>query len=82
MSRWKTRTRIAAVKLDRIDGHVRFYEVHFSYEPGNEVLHGISFQSEPGTVTALVGPSGSGKSTIIGLISAFYTPTVGTSAGG
>jgi subfamily B ATP-binding cassette protein MsbA len=51
--------------------------VHFSYETNKEVLHGISFTSEPGTVTALVGPSGSGKSTIIGLLAAFYTPTKG-----
>jgi len=41
------------------------------------VLHEISFQSSPGTVTALVGPSGSGKSTIIGLLSAFYKPSGG-----
>ena len=41
------------------------------------VLHDVSFQAEPGTVTALVGSSGSGKSTIIGLISAFYVPTEG-----
>ncbi len=65
------------VTLDRIDGRVQFDDVHFSYEPNKEVLHGISFISEPGTVTALVGPSGSGKSTIIGLISAFYVPTTG-----
>jgi len=65
------------VALDRIEGRVEFDEVHFSYETNKEVLHGISFLSEPGTVTALVGPSGSGKSTIIGLISAFYTPTSG-----
>jgi subfamily B ATP-binding cassette protein MsbA len=42
------------------------------------VLSDISFHSEPGTVTALVGPSGAGKSTIIGLASAFHTPTKGT----
>jgi len=65
------------VALDRIEGRVEFDEVHFSYETNKEVLHGVSFLSEPGTVTALVGPSGSGKSTIIGLISAFYTPTSG-----
>jgi len=41
------------------------------------VLHGISFHSRPGTVTAFVGPSGSGKSTIIGLIAAFYKPGAG-----
>jgi len=65
------------VTLPRIEGWVEFQDVHFSYEPNKEVLHGISFISEPGTVTALVGPSGSGKSTIIGLISAFYVPTQG-----
>ena len=66
------------VTLGRIEGRVEFADVHFSYESNKEVLHGISFQSEPGTVTALVGPSGSGKSTIIGLVSAFYTPTQGS----
>ncbi|HYW67058.1 MAG TPA: ABC transporter ATP-binding protein [Candidatus Dormibacteraeota bacterium] len=65
------------VPLDRIEGRVQFDDVHFSYEPGKEVLHGISFIAEPGTVTALVGPSGSGKTTIIGLISAFYAPSEG-----
>jgi len=63
--------------LERITGRVEFQDVRFSYEANKEVLHGISFVSEPGTVTALVGPSGSGKSTIIGLVSAFYTPTQG-----
>ena len=65
------------VTLGRVAGNVEFREVHFSYEANKEVLHGVSFQSAPGTVTALVGPSGSGKSTIIGLICAFYTPTSG-----
>ena len=37
----------------------------------------MSFRSQPGTVTALVGPSGSGKSTIISLISAFHVPNEG-----
>jgi len=66
------------VALGRIEGRVEFADVHFSYEANKEVLRGISFQSQPGTVTALVGPSGSGKSTIIGLVSAFYTPTQGS----
>src|SRR5271169_406259 len=65
------------VVLGRIEGRAEFDAVHFSYETNKEVLHGISFTSEPGTVTALVGPSGSGKSTIIGLLAAFYTPTEG-----
>jgi ABC-type multidrug transport system fused ATPase/permease subunit len=65
------------ITLGRIVGRVEFQDVHFAYEAKKEVLHGISFTAEPGTVTALVGPSGSGKSTIIGLISAFYVPTAG-----
>jgi ABC-type multidrug transport system fused ATPase/permease subunit len=60
-----------------ITGEVVFDDVHFSYETGKPVLHGISFDAQPGTVTALVGSSGSGKSTIIGLLAAFYVPTTG-----
>ena len=67
-----------ALKLDDIVGLVEFDDVSFSYDGAHEVLHDISFRSEPGTVTALVGSSGSGKSTTIGLISAFYVPTKGT----
>jgi subfamily B ATP-binding cassette protein MsbA len=60
-----------------IVGHVRFENVEFAYDTGKTVLHGISFDARPGTVTAFVGPSGSGKSTIIGLIAAFYKPVAG-----
>jgi ABC-type multidrug transport system fused ATPase/permease subunit len=66
------------VQLQDIVGTVEFDDVSFSYDGAHEVLHDISFRSEPGTVTALVGSSGSGKSTTIGLISAFYVPTKGT----
>jgi subfamily B ATP-binding cassette protein MsbA len=65
------------VTLPEIAGDVLFEDVKFAYEEGKEVLHGVSFQSPPGTVTALVGPSGSGKSTIIGLVAAFHVPTGG-----
>jgi len=66
-----------SVFLRDIVGTVEFDNLSFSYDGTHEVLHGISFRSEPGTVTALVGSSGSGKSTTIGLISAFYVPTKG-----
>jgi ABC-type multidrug transport system fused ATPase/permease subunit len=65
------------VELPRISGHVVLEDVSFAYDTRKEVLHGISFDAEPGTVTALVGPSGAGKSTIIGLIAAFYVPSAG-----
>jgi subfamily B ATP-binding cassette protein MsbA len=64
-------------RLDRVEGHVVFENVDFAYDPGKPVLRGVSFDSAPGTSTALVGPSGAGKSTIIGLIAAFYVPTSG-----
>lgn len=66
-----------SVQLQDIVGLVEFDNVSFSYDGSHEVLHEISFRSQPGTVTALVGSSGSGKSTTIGLISAFYIPTQG-----
>jgi ABC-type multidrug transport system fused ATPase/permease subunit len=65
------------VIMNRIGGRVAFEDVSFSYDSSKAVLQEISFQSEPGNVTALVGPSGAGKSTMIGLIAAFYTPTSG-----
>jgi ABC-type multidrug transport system fused ATPase/permease subunit len=65
------------VTLPHITGRVAFADVHFSYDGVRDVLRGISFEAPPGTVTAFVGPSGAGKSTIIGLLSAFHTPTRG-----
>ena len=65
------------VRLDRVEGHVVFENVDFSYDTGKQVLFDVSFDSQPDTVTALVGPSGAGKSTIIGLIAAFYNPAKG-----
>ena len=65
------------VSLPPITGDVAFENVTFAYEKKKTVLHGISFHSKPGTVTALVGSSGSGKSTIIGLVAAFHKPNTG-----
>jgi ABC-type multidrug transport system fused ATPase/permease subunit len=63
--------------LERVNGLVEMENVSFAYDTRKEVLHEVSFRSQPGTVTALVGPSGAGKSTIIGLIAAFYVPSGG-----
>lgn len=53
-------------------GDVQFEHVDFSYVEDKPVLHDITFEAKPGTVTALVGSSGSGKSTIISLICGFH----------
>jgi subfamily B ATP-binding cassette protein MsbA len=60
-----------------IKGDITFEGVSFSYEKGKEVLHDISFNAPPGSVTALVGSSGSGKSTIAGLAATFLNPDKG-----
>ena len=44
----------------------------------SEVLHGISFRVEPGTMVALVGPSGAGKTTISSLVPRLYDVTAGS----
>ena len=43
-----------------------------------EILSGISFVVEPGTMTALVGPSGAGKTTISALLPRLYDVTGGS----
>jgi len=67
-----------AEELERVKGHVRFADVHFSYGTGPEVLHGIDLNVPAGTTVALVGHTGAGKSTIAKLIARFYDPTQGT----
>jgi ATP-binding cassette subfamily B protein len=42
-----------------------------------EILKGISFTADAGTVTALVGPSGAGKTTISGLLPRLYDVSSG-----
>jgi len=63
--------------LKDVKGDIEFRDVSFSYEESKGVLHNISFEAKPGSVTALVGSSGSGKSTIAGLVATFLNPESG-----
>jgi ATP-binding cassette subfamily B protein len=59
------------------NGHVRFEEVAFGYEPERIILKGVTLDVPAGTSLAVVGPSGAGKSTLARLLYRFYDPTAG-----
>ncbi|MCF8720113.1 ABC transporter ATP-binding protein [Nitrospina gracilis] len=65
------------VPSTHVRGHIAFHDIHFSYVKGKEVLHGVSFDVEPGETIALAGHTGSGKSTLVKLLMRFYDPTAG-----
>ena len=63
---------------DRLEGHVEFQHVQFSYEPDSApVIQDFSLDIRPGEKVALVGSSGSGKSTLSNLLLRFYDVTGG-----
>ena len=64
--------------MPKINGRIVFDKVHFRYNAqGGEVIKGMSFEIEPGTIVGVVGRSGSGKSTISKLIQRLYIPEGG-----
>ncbi|MGE0282881.1 MAG: ABC transporter ATP-binding protein/permease [Rhizobiaceae bacterium] len=54
-----------------------FRDVSFGYNPRRPVLHDITLDLNPGTLTALVGPSGAGKSTLALLPGRFHEVAAG-----
>ena len=67
-----------AKALPMVKGNVRFNNVSFSYNPGEQVLNNVSFDVKPGEMIAFVGPSGAGKSTVASLLPRFYEVTDGS----
>jgi ATP-binding cassette, subfamily B, bacterial len=57
-------------------GRLQVHDVTFRYDDGN-VLHGVSFEVEPGETVAVVGPTGSGKSTLTSLLVRLVDPMSG-----
>jgi ATP-binding cassette subfamily B multidrug efflux pump len=66
-----------AVVLENPKGNVVFENVDFGYRPDVPILKNISFSSDEGSSTALVGPTGAGKTTIVNLVTRFYDVTSG-----
>jgi subfamily B ATP-binding cassette protein MsbA len=55
-----------------VKGKLSFNDVYFSYNYGEPVLKGISFDMNPDETIAVVGATGAGKSTLVNTLSRFY----------
>ncbi|XVF52327.1 hypothetical protein PTKIN_Ptkin05aG0009700 [Pterospermum kingtungense] len=66
-------------KLGKVEGHIEFKDVTFSYpsRPDVVIFNRFCLNIHAGKIVALVGGSGSGKSTVISLIERFYEPIAG-----
>ncbi|MEG0076215.1 ABC transporter ATP-binding protein [Anaerorhabdus sp.] len=61
-----------------LKGTLEFRNVSFKFDGADhEVLKDISFKSNPGEVTAIIGSTGSGKTVLINLIPRFYDVSEG-----
>ena len=72
----KIKSSMASEKEKR--GYLEFDEVSFCYQGAEEpAIEKISFKTNPGELTAIIGSTGSGKSTLINLVPRFYDVTSG-----
>jgi ATP-binding cassette subfamily B protein len=62
-------------------GRLEFRDVGFTYAGASHpVLSNVTFNAEPGQVTAIIGSTGAGKSTLLNLIPRLFDVTNGTVA--
>jgi energy-coupling factor transporter ATP-binding protein EcfA2 len=61
-----------SIKLENVEGHVEFKDVHFGYSPDKIIINDFSAEAEPGHKIAIVGPTGAGKTTMVKLLMRFY----------
>ena len=67
-----------AIEPGKVKGEIEAQDVRFSYDPGREILHGISFSANSGKLVAIVGETGCGKTTLINLLMRFYDVNSGS----
>ncbi|MFK7959650.1 MAG: ABC transporter ATP-binding protein [Phycisphaerales bacterium] len=51
--------------------------VHFAYEDGQDVIHGVDVSIRRGERVALIGSTGSGKTTLVDIVIGLLTPQTG-----
>lgn len=61
----------------KTDPILELENIHFSYSPGREIIHGVSFTIEKGEMVSIAGKNGAGKSTLASLICGFVKPNSG-----
>jgi len=66
------------IKLEKVQGHVEFKNVHFGYNPEKPVINDFSAEAKPGQKIAIVGPTGAGKTTMVKLLMRFYDVNSGS----
>ena len=60
-------------ELVEFKDNIKFKDVTFGYEEGNDIISGLELIIEKGKSYAIVGVSGSGKSTLLQLLLNYYT---------
>lgn len=73
----ETQDKPNAPVLPRIEGEIKFENVTFSYNAGEDVLHDINLHVKPGQTVALVGITGAGKTSLVALAARLYEPQHG-----
>ncbi len=73
------RSRPDAIPFNISSMRITFENVSFRYPGGsNYALEGVSFETKPNELIAILGMTGSGKSTLVNLIPRFYDVTAGS----
>jgi PrtD family type I secretion system ABC transporter len=75
--------RAPSMPLPPPSGHLALHEVSYALPVSGTtkpqpVLSGISFETQPGELVAMIGPSAAGKSTLARLLVGIQAPTAGT----
>ncbi|MFE4801865.1 ABC transporter ATP-binding protein [Streptomyces sp. NPDC056708] len=60
------------------DDRIEVTDVHYTYDEGGDVLHGVDLTVRPGERLVIVGPSGAGKTTLGRLLAGTGTPHTGS----